>query len=179
MDETAPVVITVHTPLIGLVLVLYWAAVCFFLLRLVQLALEQVISPAVAFVAAVATVSICLLFSLVNLPLIPWWGQDDRTLKAASWAGMGLLLAVSIAIRLVRGVASGTVRRHSRQKLIERAARDIATNPTNPAPHLKLAEMYEEQGNYAAALKEVQKALDKSPSAALRARLNRLHARVR
>jgi hypothetical protein len=163
----------------GLVLVLYWAVVCFFLFRLVQLCLEHVISPVVAFAAAVAIVAICLLFSLVNIPMIPWWGQEDPVLKMASWAGMCLLLVVPLVVRLVRVISGTRALRHVDDSVLHQARLDIAANPTNPIPHIKLSELYERQGNIAAAIVEVEAALRKSPSAALRARLNRLRALAR
>jgi hypothetical protein len=160
----------------GLVLVLYWAVVCFFLFRVVQLYLEHAISPVLAFVCVIAIVGICLLFSLVNIPMIPWWGQEDPVLKLASWIGMCVLLLVPLVTRLVRIIAHMRVTRRTDESVLQQAQSDIVANPTNPIPHLKLSELYERQGDIAAAISEAERALSKSPSSTVRARLNRLRA---
>ncbi len=178
MNDVPYEVVERNVPLLSLATVLYWAVACYFLLRVVHLYLERTISAVVALFTVTMMLVVFVLFGVVNLPILDWWGAHEPVLKIASWAGMAVLLIVPTVLRFVHSTTDRQMRRHAESATIERARRDIVANPTNPVPHLVLADIYERRGDLEAAIAEVEKALAKQPAPAIQARLNKLRGKL-
>jgi tetratricopeptide (TPR) repeat protein len=119
-----------------------------------------------------------MFFAGVNLPVLPWEGSQDLRLRIGSWVALALAGVTPWILRAFHKVTDVSILRASNVRAVQRALDDIDVNPTNPAPHVALADIYQRQGRLDEAIKQLEIALEKAPTmAAARARLEKLRAR--
>ncbi|MGD8240361.1 MAG: hypothetical protein PVH68_17535 [Armatimonadota bacterium] len=163
----------------SLLLGIYGFVVAFFLLRVVNVYLDGALGgPACAIICMIMT-SVFILFAAVHLQPFSWWGAGDPFLRTAS---LILVVVVALMPSFVGMFRRGTDRQIVRgrdQHAIESAFRDLSTNPSNPAPHMILADIYERQRKIAEAVTHLEAAVQKAPFLAqARSRLNKLKAKL-
>ena len=163
----------------GLLLGVYGILVAFLLLRAVNLYLDGAVSGFACVLICFSMTVIFIFFAAVHLTPYPWWGMQDPLMKAAS---IVLVVAIVVMPNLVKMFRQGTDRQIIKgrdQRAIEQALLDLQKNPTNPAPHMVLADIYERQGRITEAVIELESALKKAPFLSqARARLNKLRGKV-
>ncbi|MFQ5811495.1 MAG: tetratricopeptide repeat protein, partial [Armatimonadota bacterium] len=163
----------------SLLLGIYGFVVAFFLLRVVNVYLDGALSgPACVIICTIMT-SVFILFAAVHLQPFSWWGADDPLLRTVS---LFLVVVVALMPSFVGMLRRGTDRQIVKgrdQDAIERAFRDLSINPSNPAPHMILADIYERQRKMAEAVAHLEAAVQKAPFLAqARSRLNKLKAKL-
>lgn len=163
----------------ALILIPYGLVVAFFLLWVINIYLEGSIGLIVCILLCVAMTSVFLFFAAVNLPVLPWEGAKDLRARVLSWALLGIALFTPWIVRLARRGTDYTMVKTRDTRAIEQAVEDIERNPTNPAPHVALADIYERQGRLSDAIHELEIAVEKAPTLSqARARVEKLKQRL-
>jgi cytochrome c-type biogenesis protein CcmH/NrfG len=163
----------------SLLLGIYGFVVAFFLLRVVNLYLDGAIGgPACAIVCIMMT-AVFVLFAAVHLQPFSWWGTGDPFLRAVSWGLVAAVVFMPSFLQFFRRSTDRQIAKGRDHRAIEKAFRDLSVNPTNPAPHMILADIYERQSNVAAAVAHLEAAVQKAPFLAqAKSRLNKLKAKL-
>ncbi len=162
----------------ALVLIPYGAVVAFYVLWVVNIHLDGAMGLVTCVVVCVLMTAVFMFFAGVNLPILPWQGAEDIRLRLSSWLLLGLVSVTPWLLRAFHRATDISILRASNVRAVQRALDDIEVNPTNPAPHVALADIYERQGRLDEAVKQLEVALEKAPTMpTARARLDKLRAR--
>lgn len=163
----------------GLLLGVYGIVVAFLLLRAVNLYLDGAVSGFACVLICFAMSVIFIFFAAVHLTPYPWWGMEDPLMRGVSIVLVVMVVLMPNMVKLLKRGTDRQIAKGRDQRAIEQALLDLQQNPTNPAPHMVLADIYERQGRTTEAVIELESALRKAPFLSqARARLNKLKGKV-
>jgi len=163
----------------ALLLGIYGFVVAFFLLRVVNVYLDGALGgPACAILCTIMT-TVFILFAAVHLQPFSWWGADDPLLRVVSLVLVGIVAVMPSFLNFFRRGTDRQIAKGRDHHAIEKAFRDLSVNPTNPAPHMVLADIYERQANIGEAVAHLEAAVQRAPFLSqARSRLNKLKAKL-
>jgi len=162
-----------------LILIPYGVVTAFFLLWIINIYLDGAIGLIPCILLCVAMAAVFMFFAAVNLPILPWHGAESLNSRILSWLLLAIALATPWVVRLARRGADYSIVRTRDARTFEQAVEDIERNPTNPAPHVALADIYERQGRLVEAVEQLETALEKAPTLTqARSRLEKLKGRL-
>ncbi|MFQ6131037.1 MAG: tetratricopeptide repeat protein [Armatimonadota bacterium] len=163
----------------ALILIPYGVVVAFFLLWIINIYLDGAIGLVFCILLCIAMTGVFMFFAGVNLPILPWQGAESLRARILSWVLMGAALMTPWLVRLARRGTDYTMVKGRDTRAIEQAKEDIERNPTNPAPHVALADIFERQGRLTDAIHQLELALEKAPGMSqARARADKLKQRI-
>ncbi len=163
----------------SLLLGIYGFVMAFFLLRVVNLYLDGALGGAACAIVCSMMTAVFIMFAAVHLQPFSWWGAEDPLLRALSWVLVVIVVLMPSFLHFFRRSADRQIAKGRDHRAVEKAFRDLSVNPTNPAPHMVLADVYERQSNIAAAVAHLEAAVRKAPFLSqARSRLNKLKAKL-
>jgi hypothetical protein len=163
----------------SLLLGIYGFVVAFFLLRIVNVYLDGALGGPACVITCMITTAVFILFAAVHLQPFSWWGTDDPFLRAGSWVLIAVVAFMPSFLRVCRSGTDRQIAKGRDQQAIEKAFRDLSINPSNPAPHMVLADIYERQRKVHEAVTHLEAAVRLAPFLSqARSRLNKLKAKL-
>jgi hypothetical protein len=163
----------------ALLLGIYGFVIAFFLLRVVNVYLDGALGgPACAIICVIMT-AVFAFFAAVHLQPFHWWGVDDPFLGAISWVLVGAVAIMPSFLQIFRRGTDRQIAKGRDHQALEKALSDLSVNPTNPAPHMILADIYERRSRIPEAVSHLEAAVRLAPFLAqARSRLNKLKGKL-
>jgi len=163
----------------SLLLGIYGFVVAFFLLRVVNVYLDGALGGPACVIICIMMTAVFAFFAAVHLQPFSWWGAEDPFLRTASWVLIAVVAFMPSFLHVFRRGTDRQIAKGRDHQAVEKAFRDLSINPTNPAPHMILADIYERQCKIHQAVTHLETAVQLAPFLAqARSRLNKLKGKL-